>query len=147
MEHFDHRLCSKCSCSEPIEVYQMMEECTEKIPNKGTLVSILPAYSHVGALRQGMKIHGRVIKDRLYLDVFVGTCLIDMYGKCGRLDDSMSLFYQMPRRISVPWNAIIFCHGVHGHDDKALNLFREMLDEGEKPDHITFVVCIFVVSL
>ncbi|TXG73310.1 hypothetical protein EZV62_001889 [Acer yangbiense] len=33
-----------------------------------------------GALRQLMKIHGRVIKDRLYLDVFVGTCLIDMYG-------------------------------------------------------------------
>ncbi|KAK2665074.1 hypothetical protein Ddye_003648 [Dipteronia dyeriana] len=125
--------------SEAIEVYQMMEECTEIIPNQGTWVSILPAYSHVGALREGMKIHGRVIKDRLYLDVFVGTCLVDMYGKCGRLDDAMSLFYQMPRRNSVPWNAIISCHGVHGNGDKALKLFREMLDEGVKPDHITFV--------
>ncbi|KAK1561961.1 hypothetical protein Q3G72_003880 [Acer saccharum] len=38
--------------SEAIEVYQMMEECTEIIPNQGTWVSILPAYSHVGALRQ-----------------------------------------------------------------------------------------------
>ncbi|KAK0580379.1 hypothetical protein LWI29_001180 [Acer saccharum] len=69
--------------SEAVEVYQMMEECTEIIPNQGTWVSILPAYSHVGALRQGMKIHGRVIKDRLYLDVFVGTCLVDMYGNVG----------------------------------------------------------------
>ncbi|KAK0606467.1 hypothetical protein LWI29_038083 [Acer saccharum] len=116
-----------------------MEECTEIISNQGTWVSILLAYSHVGALQQWMKIHGRVIKDRLYLDVFVGTCLIDMYGKCGRLDDAMSLFYQMPRRTSIHWNAIISCHGVHGHGDKALNLFREMLDKGVKPDHITFV--------
>ncbi|KAL5855568.1 hypothetical protein ACOSQ4_005370 [Xanthoceras sorbifolium] len=125
--------------SEAIEVYQMMKECTEMIPNQGTWVSILPAYSHVGALRQGMKIHGQVIKDGLYLDVFVGTSLIDLYGKCGRLDDAMLLFYQMPRKTSVPWNAIISCHGVHGHADKALNLFREMLDEGVKPDDITFV--------
>ncbi|KAJ4716309.1 Pentatricopeptide repeat-containing protein [Melia azedarach] len=125
--------------SEAIEVYQLMEECSEIIPNQGTWVSIIPAYSHVGALQQGMKIHGRVIKNCLYLDIFVGTCLIDMYGKCGRIDDAMYLFYQVPRKSPVPWNAIISCHGVHGHGSKALNLFREMLHEGVKPDHVTFV--------
>ncbi|GAV77432.1 PPR domain-containing protein/PPR_2 domain-containing protein/DYW_deaminase domain-containing protein [Cephalotus follicularis] len=125
--------------SEAIEVYRMMEEYKEIIPDQGTWVSILPAYSHLGALQQGMRIHGRVFKNRLYLDVFVGTCLVDMYGKCGRLDDAMSLFYQLPRKSSVPWNAIIACHGVHGHAKKALNLFREMLDERVKPDHVTFV--------
>ncbi|XP_031282318.1 pentatricopeptide repeat-containing protein At4g33990 [Pistacia vera] len=125
--------------SEAIEVYQMMEECNGIIPNHGTWVSLLPAYSHVGAVQQGMKVHGRVIKNCLYMDVFVGTCLIDMYGKCGRLDDAMSLFYQIPRECPVPWNAIISCHAVHGHGEKALNLFREMLDERVKPDDITFV--------
>ncbi|TQE05307.1 hypothetical protein C1H46_009082 [Malus baccata] len=64
--------------SEAIEVYRMMQQCKEIIPNHGTWVSILPAYTHVGALQQGMKVHGRVIKNRLYSDVFVGTCLIDM---------------------------------------------------------------------
>lgn len=125
--------------SEATEVYEMMVACTEIIPNQGTWVSILPAYSHIGALRQGMKIHGRVIKDRIISDVFVGTCLIDMYGKCGRLDDALLLFYQVSRRTSIPWNAIIACHGVHGHGEKALDLFREMLDEEVKPDHVTFV--------
>ncbi|KAG7951826.1 hypothetical protein I3843_12G028000 [Carya illinoinensis] len=125
--------------SEAIEFYHMMVAHIEIIPNQGTWVSILPAYSHVGALQQGMKIHGRVIKNCLYLDVFVGTCLIDMYGKCGRLDDAMSLFYQVPRKSSVPWNAIISCHGIHGHGEKALKLFKEMMDDGVKPDHVTFV--------
>lgn len=125
--------------SEAIEVYRMMEEHKEIIPNQGTWVSILPAYSHVGALQQGMRIHGRVIKNCLYLDVFVGTCLVDMYGKCGRLDDALSLFYHIPRMSSVPWNAVISCLGIHGHGEKALKLFNEMLVEGVKPDHVTFV--------
>ncbi|XP_044508059.1 pentatricopeptide repeat-containing protein At4g33990-like [Mangifera indica] len=125
--------------SEAIEVYQRMEECNGIIPNQGTWVSLLLAYSHVGAVQQGMKIHGKVIKNCLYMDVSVATCLIVLYGKCGRLDDAISLFYQIPRGSPVSWNAIISCHAVHGHGEKAINLFGEMLDEGVKPNDITFV--------
>ncbi|KAJ4953536.1 hypothetical protein NE237_030368 [Protea cynaroides] len=77
--------------------------------------------------KHGMRIHGRSIKTSLHVDVFVGTCLIDMYSKCGKLDDAMYLFLEMPQRSSVPWNAIISSHGIHGHD------------KGVKPDHVTFV--------
>ncbi|XP_027361868.1 pentatricopeptide repeat-containing protein At4g33990 [Abrus precatorius] len=125
--------------SEAIDAYNMMKECKTIIPNQGTWVSILPAYSHVGALQLGMKIHGRLIKNCLYLDVFVATCLMDMYGKCGRLEDAMSLFYEIPRETSVPWNAIISSLGIHGHGEEALQLFKDMLAEGVKADDITFV--------
>ncbi|XP_030480596.1 pentatricopeptide repeat-containing protein At4g33990 [Cannabis sativa] len=125
--------------SEAVKLYNTMEKCEELTPNQGTLVSILPAYSHLGDVHQGMKIHGWVIKNNLHMDVFVATCLIDMYGKCGRLDDAMSLFYQVPRGTSVPWNAIISCHGLHGHGEKALKLFEDMLDKEVKPDGVTFV--------
>ncbi|GKV22566.1 hypothetical protein SLEP1_g32428 [Rubroshorea leprosula] len=124
--------------SEAIEVYQIMQS-NNIIPNQGTWVSILPAYSHLGPLQHGMKVHGWMFKNSLYLVVFVGTCLVDIYGKCGRLDDAISLFYEVPRKSSVPWNAIISCLGIHGHGKKALKLFGEMLDEGVKPDHFTFV--------
>ncbi|EEF43683.1 pentatricopeptide repeat-containing protein, putative [Ricinus communis] len=125
--------------SEAIEVYNMMEECKEVSPTQGTWVSILPAYSHLGALHQGMRTHGHVIKNSLHLDVFVGTCLIDMYGKCGKLDDAMSLFYEVPRKDAVPWNAIISCHAVHGHGEKVIKLFREMIDDGVKPDQLVAI--------
>ena len=68
--------------SEAIKVYNTMEKCEELTPNQGTLVSILPAYSHLGDVHQGMKIHVRVIKNNLHMDVFVGTCLIDMRCPC-----------------------------------------------------------------
>ncbi|KAB2018347.1 hypothetical protein ES319_D08G224200v1 [Gossypium barbadense] len=98
--------------SEAIKVFDMMQK--EVAPNQVTWVSILPAYSNIGALRQGMWVHGPLVKSSLYLDIFFGTCLIDMYGKCGKLDDAMSLFYEVPKMTSVPWNAIISCDGIHG---------------------------------
>lgn len=125
--------------SEAIEVYSMLEECNDIVPNEATWVSILPAYAHVGGLRGGTKIHARVLKIGLDVDVFVGTCLVDLYGKCGRLDDAMSLFDNVPRVSSVPWNAVISCHAIHGHGETSLQLFRNMLDEGVNPDHITFI--------
>ncbi|KAH6815661.1 Tetratricopeptide repeat superfamily protein [Perilla frutescens var. frutescens] len=122
-----------------IEVYCRMKEHEDMKPNQGTWVSILPAYAHLGALRDGMRIHGQVLKENLELDVFVGTSLIDLYGKCGRLNEAMSLFYKLPRETSVPWNAIISCYGLHGRGDTSLKFFEEMLNEGVKPDHVTFL--------
>ena len=132
--------------SEAIEVFEMMKDFKEIIPTQGTWVGILPAYAHVGALQQGMRIHGLVIKTNLLLDVFVGTCLIDMYAKCGRLVDAKSLFHQVPQESCVPWNAIISGHGIHGHAEKALKLFGEMLQERVKPDHVTFVLLLSACS-
>ncbi|KAL8511205.1 hypothetical protein ACS0TY_017867 [Phlomoides rotata] len=124
--------------SEATEVYRMMKERDVK-PNKGTWVSILPAYAHLGALGDGMRIHGQVLKENLELEIFVGTCLIDLYGKCGRLSEAVTLFYEVPRETSVPWNAIISCHGLHGLGETSLKLWEDMLEEGVKPDHVTFL--------
>ncbi|KAL9264869.1 Pentatricopeptide repeat-containing protein, partial [Drosera capensis] len=125
--------------SNAVDVYSMMTADLDVLPNQATWVSILPAYSHLGAVRQGMQIHGLAIKTSFLSDVFVGTCLVDMYGKCGRLDDALSLFYEVPRTSSVPWNAIIACHGVHGQGDVAIGLFEEMVQEGVDPDDVTFL--------
>ncbi|XP_072991050.1 pentatricopeptide repeat-containing protein At4g33990 isoform X1 [Typha latifolia] len=125
--------------NEAAELYEYMEKCEGMKPIQGTLVSVLPAYSHLGALQQGMRIHGRSIHIGLQSDVFVATCLIDMYAKCGRLTDAMRLFEQVPRESAGPWNAMIAGHGVHGHGEKALSLFSLMQEERIKPDHVTFV--------
>ncbi|KAK4477985.1 hypothetical protein RD792_017250 [Penstemon davidsonii] len=125
--------------SEATEVYKIMKECDNLTPNEGTWVCILPAYAHLGALRDGMRIHGHVLKKGINLDVFVATCLIDLYGKCGMLSETLSLFHEVPKDTSVPWNAMISFHGLHGHGGTSLKLFTDMLDEGVKPDKVTFL--------
>lgn len=125
--------------SEAIEIYNMMKECDDIETNQGTWVSILPAYAHLGALQEGTRTHGHVFKVALNLDIFVSTSLIDLYGKCGKLDEAMLLFHEVPRMSSVPWNAIISCHGIHGNGRVSLKLFNDMLNAGVKPDHVTFL--------
>ncbi|KAL5992836.1 hypothetical protein ACLOJK_013755 [Asimina triloba] len=125
--------------NEAIEFFQLMGEVEGIIANQGTLVSVLPAFSHVGAVQQGMMVHCQSIHIGLNLDVFVATCLIDMYAKCGRLDDAMLFFSDIPRRSAGPWNAIISGFGIHGHGERSLQLFSQMLQEMVKPDNITFV--------
>ncbi|XP_011086450.1 pentatricopeptide repeat-containing protein At4g33990 isoform X1 [Sesamum indicum] len=125
--------------SEAIEVFCRMKENNDLTLNQGTWVSIIPAYAHLGALRDGMRVHGHVLKEGLDSDVFVSTCLIDLYGKCGRLGEALSLFYEASKETSVPWNAIISCHGLHGLGETSLRLFRDMLNVGVKPDHVTFL--------
>lgn len=125
--------------NEAIERYGRMQKDEGLRAVQGTIVSVLPAYSHLGALQQGMRMHALSVKTGLSLDVYVGTCLIDLYAKCGKLADAMLFFQNMPRRSTGPWNAIMAGLGVHGHGAKALGLFSQMQQEGIKPDHVTFV--------
>ncbi|CAI0625780.1 unnamed protein product [Linum tenue] len=105
-----------------------------------TVASTLPACVQMNDVVGGKLMHLYAVKHGLELNLFVSDALIDMYGKFGRLGDARRVFEQeVPRQSSVPWNAIISCHGVHGHGERALEFFREMLDGEVKPDHVTFV--------
>nr|GFA26038.1 pentatricopeptide repeat-containing protein At4g33990 isoform X1 [Tanacetum cinerariifolium] len=125
--------------SEAIEVYRMMVETASVTPNQGTWASIIPAYAHIRVLKEGATTYGKVLKNGLLLNVFIGTCLVDLYGKCGQVEDAMLLFYEVPRTSSVPWNAVISSLGIHGHGEKSLQLFRNMLDERAHPHTMTFI--------
>ncbi|KAF8728906.1 hypothetical protein HU200_018202 [Digitaria exilis] len=125
--------------NEAIKTYNHMRNHEGLKLVQGTFVSVLPAYSNLGALQQGMRMHALSIKTGLNLDVYVSTCLIDLYAKCAKLAEALILFEHMPRRSTGTWNAIIAGLGVHGHGAKALDLFSKMQQEGSKPDHVTFV--------
>eukprot|EP01018_Ginkgo_biloba_P038696 Gb_15811 [translate_table: standard] len=67
-------------------------------PNLVSVVSVLSACCHLVALQQGMWIHGYMIRNGFDLDDVMGTALIDMYAKCGRLETACQLFDKMSKR-------------------------------------------------
>ncbi|KAL2933243.1 hypothetical protein RDABS01_016362 [Bienertia sinuspersici] len=111
--------------TEAMEVFSDLEAHMEVTPNQGTWVSVIPACSHLGALQQGMKIHGRVIKMSLHLDTYVSTCLIDLYGKSGRLDIALI------KPSLKHYGCMVDLLGRAGLLDKAYNLIKDM---PERPD-------------
>ncbi|KMT11403.1 hypothetical protein BVRB_5g107310 [Beta vulgaris subsp. vulgaris] len=110
------------------------------IPIEATLVPVLSACAQSGCLDMGQRIfHHYVHQKRVELGESLGNAFIDVYGKCGRIDMAEKLFNEMPKRDLVSWNSMIVGYADHGNANKALILFERMIDQGFKPDHITFV--------
>ncbi|OAY75091.1 Pentatricopeptide repeat-containing protein, chloroplastic [Ananas comosus] len=104
-----------------------------------SIPSILNACSREGDLMKGKEVHGRVIRCVVFdWDVPVGNSLIDMYAKCGCLDDSNKVFLSMSNRNIVTWSTMISCYGAHGKGEESLRLYKEMISEGVVPNGVTF---------
>ncbi|XP_061356679.1 pentatricopeptide repeat-containing protein At2g33680 [Gastrolobium bilobum] len=109
------------------------------IPNQLTMASVLKACSSLAALDQGKQMHARIIKYGFNLEVPIGSALSAMYAKCGSLDEGHLIFWRMPTRDVISWNAMISGLSQNGRGNEALKLFEEMCLEGTNPDHVTFV--------
>ncbi|CBI41082.3 unnamed protein product, partial [Vitis vinifera] len=59
------------------------------LPDKVTMVSVLSACGDVGALGMGKMIHECIERNRIEIDLKLGTSLVDMYAKCGDIDNSL----------------------------------------------------------
>ncbi|KAF3785471.1 Pentatricopeptide repeat-containing protein [Nymphaea thermarum] len=103
-------------------------------PNQFTYSTALKACTKIEALRQGKWIHASANKTGSLLNVFVGSALIDMYAKCGCVNDAYQVFDKLPKRNVVSWNALILGYARNGLCKEALKLMYRMEAEGMKVD-------------
>ncbi|XWS11488.1 hypothetical protein CRYUN_Cryun37aG0002700 [Craigia yunnanensis] len=77
--------------NEALEIFKWLLQ--EKIrPNDVTLASVLCACADLAALKVGKELNGNIIKNGLADRCHVGSVVIDMYAKCGRLDLAHHVF-------------------------------------------------------
>lgn len=106
---------------------------------ESTLVSVLSACTHLGALDLGRCIHGILLRSISELNVIVETSLIDMYVKCGWLEKGASLFRNMAKKNRLSFTVMMSGLAIHGHGREALKLFWEMQERGLAPDDVVYV--------
>ncbi|XP_042505630.1 pentatricopeptide repeat-containing protein At4g18840-like [Macadamia integrifolia] len=126
------------SFAEVLEIFQEMQTLKIK-PDKFTIVNALSACSHLAALEQGEWIHGFVDKNNFKLEAVLGTALVNLYAKCGKIETALSVFYRIEDKDVEAWNSIIYSLGVHGFGKEALEFFSSMLDSQMPPDEATFL--------
>ncbi|KAF9610489.1 hypothetical protein IFM89_022518 [Coptis chinensis] len=78
------------------------------------------------ALRDGTVIHGGVVRCGFQTDVFVGTSLIDLYGKCKKIVCARKVFDQMCDTSEVTWTAMMVGYLNFGDLEGAKVIFDEM---------------------
>ncbi|XP_078448436.1 pentatricopeptide repeat-containing protein At5g48910-like isoform X2 [Wolffia australiana] len=120
-----------------VEMFRAMEASVA--PNQVTLLSVLPAISHLGDLELGERAHAYAAGDGVRLDDALGSALVDMYAKCGSIDKAREVFDEIPKRNPVAWSAMIGGLAVHGLAGEAVELFERMEKDGVVPTEVTFL--------
>ncbi|KAL7205559.1 hypothetical protein ACSBR2_018488 [Camellia fascicularis] len=108
-------------------------------PDDVSFSTVLHAAANLAALDQGTLIHDQIIKTGFGMNACVTSPLITMYAKCGSLVDAHRVFEERDDQNVVSWTAMISAYQQHGHANRVIELFEEMLQDGIKPDYITFV--------
>eukprot|EP01018_Ginkgo_biloba_P033757 Gb_25328 [translate_table: standard] len=122
--------------SEAVTLFRQMQLADMK-PNSVTVVSVLQACAHLGALPEGKSIHGCIMRNGYDSDVVIGNSLVTMYAKCGSVDTARLLFGKMSERHVDSWNAMIAGYAQNGHANEALALYNQMQLTGMTPNSLT----------
>ncbi|KAH6558434.1 hypothetical protein KP509_1Z063900 [Ceratopteris richardii] len=107
--------------------------------NSVTYVFALDACAGLLLLPQAQDIHMFIVARGFESDAAISVCLVNLYGKCGLMDDARSTFQTMPVKNVVAWSTMITSCTCNGCAREALNLFHQMQAEGTKPNNVTFV--------
>ncbi|XP_061371411.1 putative pentatricopeptide repeat-containing protein At3g25970 [Gastrolobium bilobum] len=92
--------------------------------------SILKGVARARELELGKQLHSVMFKIGFLGNVFSGSALLDMYAKCGRVDEAYNVFWCLPVRNFVSWNALIAGYSRVGDCDMAFWVLRCMEMEG-----------------
>ncbi|KFK28324.1 hypothetical protein AALP_AA8G501200 [Arabis alpina] len=121
------------------EAFLLMSRQT---PNVRVLISSLAGCSDNSDMWIGKQIHCVALRNGFVSDSKLCNGLLDMYGKCGQIVQARTLFRAIPSKSVVSWTSMIGAYAVNGDGVKALEIFREMCEEGSGvlPNSVTFLV-------
>ena len=123
---------------EALKLYLQMQEADIR-PDSFVCSSLMNACANLSAYEQGKQLHVHALKLGFMSDIFASNSLVNMYAKCGSIEDANHIFSEIHQRGVVSWSAMIGGLAQHGHGKEALQLFNQMLEEGVSPNEITLV--------
>ncbi|PON95487.1 DYW domain containing protein [Trema orientale] len=84
-------------------------------------------------------LHAQLIKAGIDSWEPLPNTLVDVYGKCGLVQDAFQLFDEMPQRDHVSWASILTAHNQANLPRRTLSMFMVMFAvDGLQPDHFVF---------
>ncbi|MCI13726.1 pentatricopeptide repeat-containing protein, partial [Trifolium medium] len=117
---------------------RMVDECV--VWDSVTYDSVMGFCGQIRDLRLGLQVHAQLLKGGLMFDVFVGSKLVDMYGKCGDVLNARKVFDDLQNRNVVVWTSLMTAYLQNGDFEETLNLLTCMDQEGTMANEFTFAV-------
>lgn len=125
---------------EAMKLYRQMDEDVTIRPSTITYSSILKLCGSQGDLQEGKRVHAQVLESGVEADVYVGSALVDMYAKCGCLEDAQRVLDRNCTTDVVVWNAMVSGFAKQGLSQDTIRLYSRMQQIGIVPDTATFLI-------
>ncbi|KAK4584607.1 hypothetical protein RGQ29_022364 [Quercus rubra] len=138
-------LCNNCLYKEVLFLYLScwVSGCPS---DEYTFPFVIKACSALNALWTGKEVHCVVLRTGFEQNLVMQTALTDLYAKSGYMGNACKLIDRIPQPDLVCWNALIAGYSSNGFDQEALEVFRQILVMGLKPNVSTFASVIPVCS-
>lgn len=107
--------------------------------NSVTILGLVPGCTAPGHLDLGMSMHCLTLKYGLANHLAVANCFLSMYVRCGSITSARKLFYEIPDKSLITWNAMISGYSQNGLGTEVLDLYRDMQSSSVSPDEVTLV--------
>ncbi|KAG2258794.1 hypothetical protein Bca52824_078088 [Brassica carinata] len=115
-------------------------------PDQIVTASVLSASAELTLLEFGQQVHCNHIKSGFPASLSVDNSLVTMYTKCGCLEDAEAVFNSMEFKDLITWTALIVGYAKNGKAKDSLEAYKVMIDNGIRPDYITFIGLLFACS-
>ncbi|KAK7351459.1 hypothetical protein VNO77_10943 [Canavalia gladiata] len=123
---------------EALDIFRTMQMVGIE-PDEISVISVLPACAQLGALEVGKWIHMYSDKNGFLKKTGICNALIEMYAKCGCVDEAWRLFDQLIEKDVISWSTMIGGLANHGKGYAAIRLFQDMQKAGIAPNGVTFL--------
>ncbi|XP_050383089.1 putative pentatricopeptide repeat-containing protein At3g47840 [Argentina anserina] len=108
-------------------------------PNEYAFASLLSVCGSMAMLEQGKQLHTHVLTVGLDSEAMVQSALINLYSKCGSIQEAAKNFDMTKDDDVISWTSMINGYAQHGYYQEAIDLFEKIHTVGLKPDSVTFV--------
>ncbi|KAL3616284.1 hypothetical protein CASFOL_039674 [Castilleja foliolosa] len=129
-----------------LDYFRQMQREKNVRANEFTVVCVLSACAQLGALELGKWIHSYVDKYKIKINHFVGSALINMYSKCGSIEEAERVFKGLIEKDVSTYNSMINGLALNGKSKEAIEIFRNMINERINPTDISFVAVLNACS-
>lgn len=120
--------------------------CYGVTPDQFTFASVFRACATLALLEQGKQAHGVMVKCGIGQNVVVNSAMMDMYFKCSSPYDGHQVFSKSLDKNVITWTALISGYGQNGRVAEVLELFNKMIEEGMRPNYVTFLAVLSACS-
>ncbi|EFJ11800.1 hypothetical protein SELMODRAFT_71675, partial [Selaginella moellendorffii] len=110
------------------------------------LAQLLRSCGAAKDLANAQHAHARLLDSPLRGSTYLGNLAVEMYGKCGSLDDAVKAFRSIHAPNAFSWNILMSAFVTNGRVDEARRVFEKNPQEGWNPSEICYTAVLAACS-